>query len=157
MAAPNSPGWYPAPDGNGDQWWNGAGWSESRRNADGTTPGLPGYEAAPPAVPLPPPAAPAAPVPLGAPNPYAQPAAGTPTARKTATNPAIVGVILGVVSLAAFPPIGIASIVLGILELRKPATTMRGMAIASIALGAAGLLFGVIGLGGIIASFLAFD
>ncbi len=78
MAAPNSPGWYPAPDGNGQQWWNGAGWSESRRNADGSTPGLPGYQAAPPAVPAPSAPVPNAPVPngpvpLGAPNPYAQP------------------------------------------------------------------------------------
>ena len=27
-----SPGWYPDPDGKpGDRWWNGAGWSDSRR------------------------------------------------------------------------------------------------------------------------------
>ena len=31
MDATRSPGWYPAPDGNGQQWWNGAGWSESRK------------------------------------------------------------------------------------------------------------------------------
>ena len=33
--APRSPGWYPAPNGGGEQWWNGVAWSESRR--DGTT------------------------------------------------------------------------------------------------------------------------
>ena len=33
MDATRSPGWYPAPDGNGQQWWNGAGWSESRQGA----------------------------------------------------------------------------------------------------------------------------
>jgi hypothetical protein len=27
------PGFYPARDGNGEQWWNGVSWSESRRNA----------------------------------------------------------------------------------------------------------------------------
>ncbi|NYF10887.1 hypothetical protein HDC94_002043 [Leifsonia sp. AK011] len=31
MDATRSPGWYPAPDGRGEQWWNGAGWSESRK------------------------------------------------------------------------------------------------------------------------------
>jgi len=30
-AAPLSPGYYPAPDGRGEQWWNGVSWSESRR------------------------------------------------------------------------------------------------------------------------------
>jgi hypothetical protein len=63
MATPSqSPGWYPAPDGNGQQWWNGATWSDARRNPDGTTTlgGLPGYQAAPPPgslqqVPVPPP------------------------------------------------------------------------------------------------------
>ncbi len=52
MSTPQSPGWYPAPDGNGQQWWNGASWSDARRNADGSNPvlgGLPGYQAAPPA------------------------------------------------------------------------------------------------------------
>lgn len=27
------PSFYPARDGNGEQWWNGVSWSESRRNA----------------------------------------------------------------------------------------------------------------------------
>ncbi len=32
MAEQNkSPGWYPAPDGTGERWWNGAGWSEAAR------------------------------------------------------------------------------------------------------------------------------
>lgn len=31
--APRSPGYYPAPDGRGEQWWNGVAWSESRRGA----------------------------------------------------------------------------------------------------------------------------
>jgi hypothetical protein len=34
MATPERPGWYPAPNGGGEQWWNGVSWSESRR--DGT-------------------------------------------------------------------------------------------------------------------------
>jgi hypothetical protein len=28
-----SPGFYPAPDRRGEQWWNGVSWSETRRNA----------------------------------------------------------------------------------------------------------------------------
>jgi hypothetical protein len=63
MSTPTqSPGWYPAPDGHGQQWWNGASWSDARRNADGSTTlgGLPGYQAAPPPgsaqnIPVPPP------------------------------------------------------------------------------------------------------
>jgi hypothetical protein len=53
--APQSPGWYPAPDGNGQQWWNGSTWSDARRNSDGTTTlgGLPGYQAAPPSATIP--------------------------------------------------------------------------------------------------------
>lgn len=38
MDATRSPGWYPAPDGNGQQWWNGAGWSESRQGATASIP-----------------------------------------------------------------------------------------------------------------------
>ena len=61
--ASKSPGWYPAPDGNGQQWWNGSTWSDARRGPDGsapTRPGLPNYQAAPPSatipdIPLPPP------------------------------------------------------------------------------------------------------
>ena len=63
--ASKSPGWYPSPDGKGQQWWNGASWSDARRNADGSAPvhgGLPGYNAAPPPgqpqnIPVPPPRA----------------------------------------------------------------------------------------------------
>lgn len=36
MSAPLSAGWHPAPDGNGEQWWNGVSWSESRRARPGT-------------------------------------------------------------------------------------------------------------------------
>ena len=28
---PKRAGWYPAPDGTGERWWNGAGWSETAR------------------------------------------------------------------------------------------------------------------------------
>jgi hypothetical protein len=65
MSTPTqSPGWYPAPDGNGQQWWNGSAWSDARRNAAGTAPtlgGLPNYQAEPPRdgqaanIPVPPP------------------------------------------------------------------------------------------------------
>lgn len=32
MSTLKRPGWYPAPDRNGEQWWNGVSWSESRRS-----------------------------------------------------------------------------------------------------------------------------
>ena len=48
MDATRSPGWYPAPDGNGQQWWNGAGWSESRKPV---TPTVVRQPSIPPAVP----------------------------------------------------------------------------------------------------------
>ena len=48
--ATQSPGWYPDPDGaEGERWWNGVGWSDSRRG--GAT------QAAAPVSPLPPPPA----------------------------------------------------------------------------------------------------
>jgi hypothetical protein len=35
MSSPQTPGWYPAPDGAGDQWWNGIDWSPARRPVGG--------------------------------------------------------------------------------------------------------------------------
>lgn len=35
MSSPQTPGWYPAPDGAGDQWWNGIDWSPARRPTGG--------------------------------------------------------------------------------------------------------------------------
>lgn len=153
MAEQRSPGWYPAPDGSGEQWWNGAGWSESRRNADGTTPGLPGYQATPPPsapwVSAPPaPAPPAAPAPLGAPNPYAPPApqAARPAGTRVASNPGVVGLIFGALSLVVFPLLGVVAIVLGIVALRRPAASgsPRIMAIVAIVLGCLGILGGFV-------------
>ncbi len=148
MATPMSPGWYPAPDGNGEQWWNGAGWSDGRRNPDGTTPGLPGYQAAPPVTP---PAAttPAGPVPLAAPNPYGQrTAAGGNNVGlvRAANNPALIGIVFSALSLFVFAPLGIVGIVMGIIGLRKPdiPKATRGIAIGAIALGALGLVIGIV-------------
>jgi hypothetical protein len=158
MATPMSPGWYPAPDGRGQQWWNGAGWSESRRNADGTSPGLPGYQAAPPAAQVAPvlngttaqpgvfqPVAPSnVPAPQGAPNPYAQP--GTPlraTGVRAATNPAVPALILGGLGVVVWPPLGIIGLVLGILALRKPGTN-RTFAMLAIGLGAISVVIGIV-------------
>lgn len=143
MAEQRGPGWYPAPDGNGEQWWNGAGWSESRRGADGTPPGLPGYQAAPPRVPPPP----AAPVPMGAPNPYAVPApqAAAPAGTRVTSNPSVIGLIFGALSLVVFAPLGVVAIVLGIVALRRPdgvSGSPRVMAIVAIVLGGAGILGG---------------
>ena len=146
MATPMSPGWYPAPDGNGEQWWNGAGWSDGRRNADGTTPGLPGYQAAPPVTPA---AAttPVGPAPISAPNPYGQPAtAGTSRKLLVGNSPALVALVFSGLSVFVFAPLGIVGIVLGIIALRKAEATgaTRGMAIGAIVLGAVGLVLGII-------------
>lgn len=136
MAQTQSPGWYPAPDGNGQQWWNGAGWSESRRGA--TTPAAP---AAPPPV-----YSPSNPAPQR-PDPYARPVTlqGAMPARATALNlsqnrNATIGFVLGLVSAFALgiaAPVGIVFSVLGIRQARRLAA--QGVANT-------GMVFAVIGL-----------
>jgi hypothetical protein len=154
MTTPLSAGWYPAPDGNGEQWWNGAGWSDGRRNGAGTVPGLPGYQAAPPVT--------SPPAPLGAPNPYAQPTPTTPattSAGRVTSNRALVALIFGLLSIIVFAPLGIVGIVLGIMGRRKPGGTSstRWMSTGAILLGSIGLVIGIVGLVISILSFAAID
>ena len=111
-------GWYPDPDGApGERWWNGVGWSDSRRGGVTTppaaapvrarptpvlpTPVIPTPAATLPAAAVPPVPMPAVPVPSVAvpppaaaayrPDPYA-PAGAVPTAARPATAAAAANV-----------------------------------------------------------------
>jgi hypothetical protein len=168
MSAPRSPGWYPAPNGGGEQWWNGVAWSESRR--DGTTARQAATHVTPAAAPhaapvtnITPMAAPhAAPVSnITPPAPYAgpqrpNPYAGyqqPPVARAgTAVAPlALAAMITGIASI--FVPIaGPVAIILGVRALGVAQTTgpldkqSRSFAMVGIAVGVAGTIFGLINL-----------
>lgn len=148
MSTPQRPGWYPAPDGSGtEQWWNGAAWSDARRGPGGSAmPGLPGYQAAPPSTPA------SAPVDIPRPDPYAPPAAaarvggpGTATASVGSTS-AVVALVLGIVSIFVFAPLGLVAIIVAISALGRPTTigTQRTLAIVGIITGAVGLAWGAI-------------
>ncbi len=146
MATPQRPGWYPAPDGSAtEQWWNGASWSDTKRGVGGAAmPGLPAYRAAPPpgayGPETPPPMPPTQP-----PSPTLASQTGGRTVNLTSSTP-IIALVLGVVSMLFFSPLGIAAIWLGARVLPRPTTvgTQRTMAIAGIVTGILGLLWGVI-------------
>lgn len=168
MTAPRSPGWYPAPNGGGEQWWNGVSWSESRR--DGTTARQAATNVTPAAAPhaapvtnITPMAAPhAAPVSnITPPAPYAGPARPNPyaayqplpAARAGAGVPpvALAAMITGIASI--FVPIaGPVAIILGIRALGVAKTAGpferqgRTYAMAGIATGVAGSIFGLVNL-----------
>ena len=127
-----SPGWYPAPDGTpGERWWNGSGWSDSRRNA----------EVAPPVI--------------SRPNPYAP----VPTApAQFGTNPvpatydgrnnrlATAGLIAGAISVFGAPiagPVGLILSILGIVKARQ--LKAAGQPSSSIVLAAIGLALSLAG------------
>lgn len=142
MTTPQRAGWYPAPDRNGEQWWNGASWSESRRGAATETAPVPLSNIIPSAyVPA---------VPRGArPDPYRIPDAAAlgPTGASVTSNPlAIAALVAGVVSVVV-ALIGPVAVVLGILGLRrggpKPA---RLFSIVGITLGAVSSLGGLVSL-----------
>lgn len=164
MSSPQTPGWYPAPDGAGDQWWNGIDWSPARRPTGGapTTPAVVVpptptviYSAANPA--------PQSPAEGGADGRAALPiagatldlsalrAAGTINARP---NPqALYGLIAGVVAFF-FNIFLVPSVLAIVLSLRGLAranqlaaegatTTLRNAAIGGLAMG---IISGIIGL-----------
>ena len=171
MDATRSPGWYPAPDGKGEQWWNGAGWSESRKGATG----VPG-QLQPPAVVLPQQVAPVQRVVYSASHPAPQspsespefggaiPAAVQIDAR---ANPAaLYGLIAGIVAVV-FNVLLVPSIlaiifsVRGLSKARQLATagnvnTMRFFAVAGLVMGIfaaiAGLVSAALFIGTIISS-----
>lgn len=165
MSTPKSPGWYAAPDGTpGEQWWNGASWSEARRLPGATGAAAPAPSSAsapsygtpiapPPGVSAPPPGwTGTAPDPTR-PDPYAGARAGALTsyvANTTKANqPASMAVILGFVSLF-FGIVGIGAIIAGVLGLAKAKTLPAGAAngrtssFIGIGLGTVGILIGVV-------------
>ena len=139
-----SPGWYPAPDGSpGERWWNGAGWSESRRGAAA----VPAPTVAPavgnPAPPRPDPYAsgPTAPAQFGS----AAPAAASAYAGRT--NPlATVALVVGAISAFGFGIAGPVALVLSIIAIaRARRLKAEGAPGSSIVLALIGLGLGVIG------------
>ena len=133
MSTPLSPGWYPAPDGNGKQWWNGAAWSEAKQNSDGTVPGLPGYQAAPPrgtepAVPVPPP----------------PPTASSLAKASQSDGASIVPVVFGVIGLTVFGLFSVIAIIAGLATFKSTSWIGRVLAGIGIILGVIGVVLSVI-------------
>jgi hypothetical protein len=146
MAEPQRPGWYPAPDGSAtEQWWNGASWSDSKRGIGGAAlPGLPTYRAAPPS------AAPGSePAPAMPPTQPPYPTLASQTAGRTVNltnSSSTIAIVMGVIGIAFFAPLGIAAIWLGAKALKRPETvgTQRTLAIVGILLGIVALVWGAI-------------
>lgn len=152
MADTRSPGWYPAPDGNGQQWWNGVGWSETRQG--GTHP----VTAAPPLAPVqaPVPVTPAKPPVYSAqnppplrPDPYGRPAAAltSRTINASVNRNAMIGFILGIAAiffnlLFVVAPIAIVFSILGLNRARQLKT--QGVTNTLALFAWIGLLLGVI-------------
>jgi hypothetical protein len=152
MAQTKSPGWYPAPDGNGRQWWNGVAWSESRQGA-----------AQPVAQPIPSPAVsvPAAPSPAAAPPPVYSaenppplvpgqvlrpaPVLNVRSINASVNRNAMIGFTTGVISvffnvLFVLAPIAIVFSIMGLSRARQlkaqgATTTLAGFAWAGLAAG----------------------
>ena len=169
MTAPRSPGWYPAPNGGGEQWWNGVAWSESRR--DGTTsraavthvtpsgppPAAPVTNITPMAAPHAPavsnitPPAPYRPIPYAQQQPMQSPAAAQAYGSATSqmTPAALAAFITGLLSIVV-PIAGVAAVILGVraLSSAKDAGPLekssRTYATIGIVIGAVTSLFGAI-------------
>ena len=147
MTTPTSPGWQPAPDGNGEQWWNGVDWSESRRGHSTAQPPAPAYG----------PPVPDGYAPPVAPNPYAQPASvhvpptanqyAPPVVSSPAQNLATTALILGIVGVFIWVA-GVVAIVLGLQARTRLAAEgalpkYSSYATTGIVLGAVGIVFGL--------------
>ena len=130
MTAPRSPGWYPAPSGGGEQWWNGVAWSESRR--DGTTSRAAVTHVTP-----------------SGPPPAAAQAYGTATSQMTPA--ALAAFVTGLLSIV-LPIAGIVAVILGVRALSGARfagpleTSSRTYATIGIVIGAITSLFGVVGI-----------
>ena len=169
MSAPRSPGWYPAPNGGGEQWWNGVAWSESRR--DGTTARRAATHVTPAAAPhaapvsnITPMAAPHAPAvsnitppaPYAGPqrpNPYAaptrpfiqDPAASQAYGRATAQMaPASLAALITGIASVFIPIVGPIAIILGVRALNL-ATRADAIAKSSRSYAIAGIVLGIVG------------
>jgi hypothetical protein len=136
MSTPTqSPGWYPAPDGKGQQWWNGSAWSDARRNADGsaaTLGGLPNYQAAPPP---------------GGPTNIPAPAPGAGVSRiGTISNPTfwIIPLVFSIVGFTVYNLFAVFALIAG-LAMFKPAGPIARVIIAiSIVISIAAIASGVL-------------
>lgn len=167
------PGWYPDPDGaQGERWWNGSGWSDSRRGGVGAAPAAPVPLAPVPVAPVP--AAPLRSAVSGAdipvpprPNPYAAvpPVATTRTAltiNAQQNRSAVVALVTGLIGLFGFSVLGPVAIVFGILGITKArqlkaqgaaSNSTMGIAAIGLAAGAVATLFLLIAIIGFIAAF----
>lgn len=160
------PGWYPDPEGApGERWWNGSGWSDSRR---GGTPAAAASVYLAPAAPQPAaPLQPAPPVVYSAqnpapqrPDPYAvhyptQARAGFPTTINVSVNRnAMIGFITGLISLFAvafLAPVAIVFSLLGVararaLKAQGATSTLMSLAIVGLLTGCVAALIAIIGL-----------
>lgn len=132
-----SPGWYPDPEGGaGQRWWNGAGWSDSRRGgsaATAATPPTPSiiYSADNPAP--------------QRPDPGTAPVRAVWTVKPQVNSNATIGLAMGIIALFMnlFYLLGVVAIVfsaLGIVRARKlraqgAPRTLMGLALIGVALG----------------------
>lgn len=131
-----SPGWYPDPEGKpGERWWNGAGWSDTRRGGAPAAPQPLATVPAPPAV--------------QRPDPYARtyaPIATPPRATLDFRQNrfAALSFILGLVGLFGFSIAGPAAVVLGILGISRARKLAAGGGPANIVFPAIGIVAGAI-------------
>jgi hypothetical protein len=133
--APKSPGWYPSPDGLGQQWWNGASWSDARRNADGSAPtlgGLPGYQASPP------------PGGLGQNIPVPPPQTGIFSGPKGAGGAWIVPLVFSIVGFLFFNLFAVIAFFIGIAAVRSTTGLGKVLSIVSIVISIAAIVSGIV-------------
>jgi hypothetical protein len=149
------PGWYPDPQGApGERWWNGAGWSDSRRGGASSAASAPAYHSA------------VGPV-LQRPDPYAP----SPTLA-TSTSPApprtgsaalrqnqlaTVGFVTGLMSLFGLSILGPVAVVFSALGFRR-ARQLRteGSGGSSAALAWIGIVGGAVGTVALVVAIVSF-
>lgn len=153
-----NPGWYPDPDGGGaERWWNGAGWSDTRRAKDGSPVAVSSPVAASPLPPRPNPYAPPLPVQPYAPaSPYPPTAAPPAYPVATGTSPttsvnrnAMIGFVFGLIALFfnvlfVLAPLAVVFSVLGIIRARQ--LKAEGVASNNLVFAVIGLLTGALGM-----------
>ena len=135
MSTPQSPGWYAAPDGNGQQWWNGATWSDARRNADGSNPalgGLPGYQAAPPADGL------------GQNIPAPAPRTGILSSSGNVSMAWLIPLVFSIVGFLFFNLFAVIALFIGIAAARSTTGVGRVLSILSIIISVAAIVAGIV-------------
>lgn len=171
-----SPGWYPAPDGNGQQWWNGVDWSESRQGG-GARPAAPPIPAPAMRVPPAPPAATVAakppvysaenPPPLAPGHGPSRSVFGSRTSNASVNRNAMIGFVTGLIALFfnvffVLAPIAIVFSIMGLsrarqLRARGATTTLGGYAGIGLATGVFAALAGVIQVVVFLVGMFSFD